>query len=68
MEMSEIYNGSQWARGIFLVNKAGATEYNTGRSSTLQHTIVYKNVELKQKSELKSIFWIFIPIVFNSFS
>ena len=35
MEMSEIYNGSQWANGIFLVNKAGATEYITGRSSTL---------------------------------
>ena len=35
MEMSEIYNGSQWAHDIFLVNKAGATEYITGRSSTL---------------------------------
>ena len=35
MEMSEIYNGSQWAHNIFLVNKAGATEYITGRSSTL---------------------------------
>ena len=31
MEMSEIYNGSQWAHDIFLVNKAGATEYITGR-------------------------------------
>ena len=28
MEISEIYNGSQWAHDIFLVNKAGATEYN----------------------------------------
>ena len=34
MEKSEIYNGSQWAHDIFLVNKAGATEYITGRSST----------------------------------
>ena len=32
MEMSEIYNGSQWAHDIFLVNKAGATEYITGCS------------------------------------
>ena len=47
MEMSENYNGSQWAHDIFLVNKAGATEYITGRSSTLitnkaflQHTIM----------------------------
>ena len=32
MEMSEIYNGSQWAHDIFLVNKAGAMEYITGRS------------------------------------
>ena len=35
MDMSEIYNGSQWDRDIFLVNKAGATEYIMGRSSTL---------------------------------
>ena len=35
MEMSEIYNGSQWAHNIFLVNKAGATEYIMDRSSTL---------------------------------
>ena len=35
MEMFEIYSGSQWAHDIFLVNKAGATEYITGRSSTL---------------------------------
>ena len=35
MEMSEIYTGSQWAHDIFLVNKAGATEYIMGRSSTL---------------------------------
>ena len=27
MEMSDIYKGSQWAHDIFLVNKAGATEY-----------------------------------------
>ena len=27
--MSEIYNGSQWAHDIFLVNKARATEYIT---------------------------------------
>ena len=32
MEMFEIYNGSQWAHDIFLVNKAGATEYITGQS------------------------------------
>ena len=31
----EIYNGSQWAHDIFLVNKAGATEYITGRSYPL---------------------------------
>ena len=35
MEMSEIYNGSQWAHDVFLVNKAGAMEYIMGRSSTL---------------------------------
>ena len=35
MEVSEIYNGSQWAHDIFPVNKARATEYITGRSSTL---------------------------------
>ena len=35
MEMSEIYNGSQWAHDIFLVNKDRATEYITDRSSTL---------------------------------
>ena len=34
MKMSEIYNGSQWAHDLFLVNKTGATEYITGRSST----------------------------------
>ena len=34
-KMSEIYNGNQWAHDILLVNKAGATEYITGRSSTL---------------------------------
>ena len=33
MKMSEIYNRSQWAHDIFLVNKAGAKEYITGRSS-----------------------------------
>ena len=27
MEMSEDYNGSQWAHDIFLVNKAGAVQY-----------------------------------------
>ena len=35
MEMSEFYNGSQWAHDIFLVNKVGDTEYITSRSSTL---------------------------------
>ena len=35
MEMSKNKNGSQWAHDIFLMNKAGATEYTTGRSSTL---------------------------------
>ena len=35
MEISEIYSGSQWAHDIFLVNKAEAMEYITGRSSTL---------------------------------
>ena len=35
MKMSEIYNESQWAHDIFLLNKAGATEYIAGRSSTL---------------------------------
>ena len=29
---SEIYNGSQWAHDIILVNKAGATVYITGLS------------------------------------
>ena len=28
MEMSEIYNASQWAHDIFLVNKARAMEYH----------------------------------------
>ena len=32
MEMSEIYNGSQCSHDIFLVNKAGATEYITEMS------------------------------------
>ena len=32
MEMFEIYNGNQWTHDIFFVNKAGATEYITGRS------------------------------------
>ena len=36
MEMSEIYDGSQWAHDVFLVNKTGATEYIMGRSSTLK--------------------------------
>ena len=35
MEMFEIYNGSKWAHDIFLVNKAGAKEYITGRSYPL---------------------------------
>ena len=35
MNGNEIYNGSQWAHDIFLVHKAGATEYITSRSSTL---------------------------------
>ena len=35
MEMSQIYSGSQWAPDIFLVNKAEAMEYITGRFSTL---------------------------------
>ena len=35
MEMPEFSYGSQWAHDIFLVNKAGATEYITARSSTL---------------------------------
>ena len=35
MEMSEIHNGSQWTHDIFLMNKAGVTEYITGLSSTL---------------------------------
>ena len=35
MEMSEIYYGSQWAHDIFLVNKAEAPEYITGRWSNL---------------------------------
>ena len=35
MEMSDIYNGSQWAHDIFLVKKARATEDITGRSSNL---------------------------------
>ena len=28
MEMSKIYNGSQWAHDIFLVNKAGVVFEN----------------------------------------
>ena len=28
-----MYNGSQWAHDIFLVNKAGATKYVMARSS-----------------------------------
>ena len=35
MKMSEIYNGSEWAHDIFLVNKGRATEYIMGGSSTL---------------------------------
>ena len=35
MEMSEIYNGSQWAHDIFLVNKAGATESRVDPSPCL---------------------------------
>ena len=35
MEMSKICNGNQWAHDIFIVNKARAKEYGTGRSSTL---------------------------------
>ena len=30
MKMFEIYNGSQWAHDIFLVNKARAMEYIMG--------------------------------------
>ena len=37
MEISEIYNGSQWAHDKFLVNKVGAKEYITGQSSTLEN-------------------------------
>ena len=40
MEMSEIYNGSQWAHDILLVNKARATEYIMGRSSTLKSILL----------------------------
>ena len=40
MEMSEIYNGRQCAHDTFLVNKAGATEYIMGRSSTLDRHVV----------------------------
>ena len=35
MEMFEIFNGSQCAHDIFLVNKAGAMEYITDRSYPL---------------------------------
>ena len=42
MEMSEIYNGSQWAHDLFLVNKAGATEYITDRSYPLFHDTVIR--------------------------
>ena len=35
MEMFEIYNGSEGAHDIFLVKKAGATEYIMGRSYPL---------------------------------
>ena len=50
MEMSEIYNGSQWAHDIFLVNKAGATEYTTGQSSTL---VIIKMSEVILSDHLK---------------
>ena len=39
MEIFEIYNGSQRAHDTFLVNKAGAKEYITGQSSTLENMI-----------------------------
>ena len=35
MEMSEIYNRSQWAHDIFLANKAETGEYITGGSCTM---------------------------------
>ena len=41
MEMSEIYNESQWDHDIFLMNKAGAMEYIMGQSSTLHMLIIF---------------------------
>ena len=46
MEMSEIYNGSQWAHDILLVNKARATEYIMGQSSTLYMVTVNKWMDI----------------------
>ena len=40
MEMSKIYNGSQWAHDIFLVNKAGATEYIVRRNLVMHHSVI----------------------------
>ena len=51
MEMSEIYNGSQWAHDIFLVNKAGAMEYYHG--PILQHVMLH--IIKKHSSQSKYI-------------
>ena len=46
MEMPEIYNGSQWAHDIFLVNKARAEEYIISRSSTLATEVTERESSL----------------------
>ena len=51
MEMSEIYNGSQWAHDIFLVNKAGAAEHIMGRSSSL---LFQANMILQHSGQLSN--------------
>ena len=64
MEMTEIYNGSQWAHDIFLVNKAGAAEYTTGRSSTLiigTHSISLLNLVFLKRN------MIFFALIYQAF-
>ena len=61
MEMSEIYNGSQRAHDLFLVNKAGATEYIMGQSPFLIHNL-YISVVLG-----KTFSFVGLHFIFNNF-
>ena len=46
MEMSQIDNGSQRAHDIFPVNKAGATECITGRSSARETILLHRLISV----------------------